>query len=85
MANYAFTAHSVRKLRLCVACGGIGHKQSLLSLPSGLYHDDCVMAMFSHDEVLAMPPAERAKLRLCVTGTAFMRHLLALAAKEQSK
>lgn len=73
-----FTAHDVRKLRLCAVCDGVGHLDSLLKLPGfhGLYHGECAVRMLTRTEVLALPDSERRKLTLADTGKDLMLQLL---------
>lgn len=71
-----FTAHDVRRLRVCVACGGIDHDSRMLVLPTGLHHDACVVGMLTEDEILALPASERAKLSIGATGSRMMKRLL---------
>ncbi|WP_157643313.1 hypothetical protein [Burkholderia ubonensis] len=76
-----FKAHDVRKLRKCVVCGAIGYEPQMLTLTlrgtmREHYHGTCVVRSMSHDEVLALPEAESAKLRLNETGPELMRKLM---------
>ncbi len=75
-----FKAHDVRKLRLCSICRGVGHLDSLLTLPGfpvgSLYHGECAVRMLSRAEVLALPDGELHKLTLADTGMDLMRELV---------
>lgn len=75
-----FTAHDVRKLRVCSICRGVGHLDTLLVLPGfpagSLYHGECAVRMLRRNEVLALPHSEKRKLTLADTGVDLMRELL---------
>ncbi len=73
-----FTAHDVRKLRLCGACNGLGHLDRMLSVPGfpGLYHGECSVRMLTRAEVLALPEIELRKLTLADAGMDLMREMV---------
>lgn len=75
-----FTAHDVRKLRLCAICNGVGHLDRLLTLPGwptgNLYHGECAVRMLDRAEVLALPESELRKLTLADTGMDLMREMV---------
>jgi hypothetical protein len=75
-----FTAHDVRKLRLCAICNGLGHLDRMLTLPGfpvgGLYHGKCAVRMLRRTEVLALPENELRKLTLADAGMDLMRELV---------
>lgn len=81
-----FTAHDVRKLRLCAICDGVGHLDRMLSLDAihgsdtsargHLYHGECAVRMLRRAEVLSLPLAEKQKLTLADTGLDLMRELV---------
>jgi hypothetical protein len=80
MTTARFTAHDVRKLRVCAICDGIGHLDQMLTLPGwpagNLYHGECAVRMLKRAEVLTLPHSERRKLTLADTGKDLMLALL---------
>lgn len=88
-------ASSVLKLRTlvtCGSCGGLGNGPELLSglamagLEVGWHHGRCVVQRLDADRVLALPEAERDKIRLGdvqvlgQAGIELMRRLIAASA-----
>lgn len=71
-----FTAHDVRKLRLCEMCGRLGYLPQMLTLDSKNYHGGCLVQTMTHEQVLALPPEQISKLRLNETGVELMTKLL---------
>ena len=56
------TAHTVRGLRKCAHCSGIGHKDQMVY---GTHHTLCWKLSKGFKAVLALPQSERDKYRLC--------------------
>ena len=75
-----FTAHDVRRLRVCVTCGGIDHLSRMIVLPTGLHHDVCVVSLLTEDEILSLPETERRKFSIGAVGSRMMKRLLEAAA-----
>lgn len=73
-----FTAHDVRKLRLCNICQKIGHADEMpvWSGHPGHYHGECLARMLRPHEVLALPESEQRKFRLSDVGADLMRRML---------
>lgn len=71
-----FTAHDVRKLRLCEMCGKLGYLPQMLTLDSKNYHGGCLVSTMTDEQVLALPPEQIAKLRLNEIGVELMTKLL---------
>lgn len=70
-------AHDVRHLRVCKACNGLGDRRvGMLSLPDGHYHDACIVARMTHQQILRLPESERDKITLGAAGVDLMRKLM---------
>lgn len=82
------TAHSVRTLRACVRCNGLGHSWAMIGAQSpGLalvhYHPQCYKAARGFAAVLQLPRVERNKYRLSDLTIHQGRRLLALYKTEK--
>lgn len=81
--GHPFTAHDVRKLRLCATCGRLGYLPQMLTLNSKNHHGACIVATMTHEQVLGLPTEQAAKLRLNETGPELMNKLLDQAGNEE--
>lgn len=72
------TAHSVRHLRVCCNCRGLGDRFAMIQTPEGLEHQECWTERQADlvTAVLALPKTESDKLMLCVIGDEAMSALL---------
>lgn len=76
------TAHSVRQLRKCAGCGGMGMKPKMITLdapmreaPAGDYHSHCIVILLG-EKVLKLPQVERDKLTLDAMGVELARKVV---------
>jgi hypothetical protein len=58
------TAHDVRHLRVCKVCGDLGDGRRMLRLPDGHYHDECIVARLTDEQVLRLPREQSQRITL---------------------
>lgn len=78
----ATIAYNIWHRRVCMKCRQIGDIRTMLRLKDGLWHDRCVTATFSANEILKLPAAERAKISVEAAGLPLIRKLRAVSAFE---
>lgn len=69
-------AHDVRRLRVCLLCGTIGHVDYMLSNVEGDMHGSCFIEYHGIKQLLSFPSKETDKLCMADIGTDAMRFLL---------
>lgn len=69
-------AHDVRRLRVCLLCGTLGHADYMLHNKEGDMHGSCFIEYHGEKCLLDMPTAETDKLCMADIGPDAMRFLL---------
>lgn len=69
------TAHDVRRLTVCDACGGFGDKADMVR-PEALLHGRCFIALFGLPAFLALPRKQTDQCTLGDIGSTAMAALL---------
>lgn len=72
----AMTAHDVRHLTTCCACGALADSRDLIEDAHMFWHGRCYRERFGVDALLRLPSAQTDKLTLGDIGGDTMRALL---------
>lgn len=74
------TAHDVRHLRTCDACGDLGDDRMMIDVGAlgvqSMYHDGCAVSAFTQAEILRLPVEELNKFTLHATGVKLMKAIM---------
>lgn len=81
------TAHTVRRIRACSHCKGIGVNELMVHGSRGHdadlnFHTKCYVERYGFEAVLGLPRAEQAKFRVCDLNIKQMRKLVDILAGE---
>lgn len=70
------TAHDIRRLCKCTHCDGLGDREQMIRVATGLYHTRCFREAFGFRGVLALPTELMGKFRMCDLTASELRTLI---------